>query len=113
MGRPDPFCIACGALISFEEVFGYRRWSVDFKPELDSKNPMIWSRLYRVIFRPEPSSPYQLSGVGRWDTFAQEFLNAPWERDAIPVDLPQLDYLKDGGKSSERNPCGQLHQFDE
>lgn len=46
--------------------------------------------------------PHQLSGVGRWDTFAEECLNAPWERDAIRVDLPQLDYLQEGVNTLEK-----------
>jgi hypothetical protein len=37
-GLVQPLCTACGALVGFEEIFGYRQWE-DEEPFLDTENP--------------------------------------------------------------------------
>lgn len=42
---PDVLCCACGALVAGEELIGDR---IDLIGEIDFRNPVLWTSLYRV-----------------------------------------------------------------
>lgn len=50
----DPYCIACGGLVGFEDVYGSRsrRYLVDHDIELDPTNPLDWGGVYRAGLSP-------------------------------------------------------------
>lgn len=44
----DPYCIACGGLVGFEDVYGRRsRTCIIDDIQLDFRNPLEWGGIYR------------------------------------------------------------------
>ncbi|KAK2754248.1 hypothetical protein FQN54_007127 [Arachnomyces sp. PD_36] len=97
----DPYCIACGGLVGFEDIYGHRsrtRSIDDIK--LDPKNPLEWGSFYRAVFQPSAGSRFRLSGTGRYDGSSRDashrdFLKVVWDRDSNNVHRPQVDNARE------------------
>lgn len=51
----DPYCIVCGGLVGFEEVYGKRSktWKY-WEIVLDPANPLEWGGIYRAGLQSPP-----------------------------------------------------------
>ncbi|KAK2762697.1 hypothetical protein FQN54_000871 [Arachnomyces sp. PD_36] len=97
----DPYCIACGGLVGFEDIYGSRGQTDNPNDtKVDFSNPLEWGSIYRAVFQPQQGSRYRLSGTGRYDVrFGSnrglDYLKVTKDRDSSNIHQPQADDFDD------------------